>query len=86
MGLCTCGQVPSHIILCFAFFSLILTSGGARQTGCWFVLPGLVRLSRGYSDSFLVSDWGVRVGYLGSTEMDDETAEFTIIYWLCNLE
>ena len=42
-------KVPSHIILCFAFFSLILTLGGTRQTGCWcFVLPGLVRLSRGY--------------------------------------
>lgn len=51
-GQVQCGQVPSHVILCFAF-SLILTSGGARQTGCWcFAYQALARLSRDYPNSF----------------------------------
>lgn len=26
------------------------------------------------------------MGYLESIEIDDEATEFTVIYWLCNLE
>lgn len=67
--------ITHHPVLCFLLLDSDL--GGARQTGCWCsVLSGLVRLSGGYLDSFLVTDWGVNMGYLGSIEMDDEVTGF----------
>lgn len=46
------GHVLSPTLLGSAFSSLVLTLGGAGQTGFWCsVFPGLVRLSRDYRGS-----------------------------------
>lgn len=59
------GHVLSPITLGSAFSSLILTLGGAGQTGFWcFIFPGPVRLSRDYQGS--LSNWlGGQCGVTG---------------------